>query len=58
MPLVAGGTIVWYVCILFFWALQPLSDAVPVGVDYAHVPPVFVSVTVECNSLFDERAER
>jgi hypothetical protein len=49
----AAGTAVWYVCILAFWALQPLSDSVPVGVDYSGATPVNVSVSVDCNTLFN-----
>ena len=46
-------SVVWYVLVLVFWALQPLSDSVPVGIDYTRQPPAPVSVTVECQSLFD-----
>jgi hypothetical protein len=50
--LAAAAAVVWYACILIFWALQPLSDAVPVGVDYTLKPPRQSSVTVDCNTLF------
>jgi hypothetical protein len=52
----AGAAFAWYVCILIFWALQPLADAVPVGIDYTLKQPTPVSVTVECNRLFDGAA--
>jgi hypothetical protein len=42
--------VAWYLVILFAWALKPLEDAVPVGVDPATGKPV--SQTVECNTLF------
>jgi hypothetical protein len=50
--LAAVAAVVWYACILIFWALQPLTDAVPVGVDYTLKPPRQSSVTVDCNTLF------
>jgi hypothetical protein len=50
--LAAAAAVVWYVCILIFWAVQPLTDAVPVGVDYTLKPPRQSSVTVDCNTLF------
>lgn len=43
----------WYACILGFWALQPLTDSVPVGVDYTLTTSANVSVAVDCNMLFD-----
>ncbi|MGZ4672368.1 MAG: hypothetical protein ACXWBO_09005 [Ilumatobacteraceae bacterium] len=49
----AGAAVIWYACILIFWALQPLSDSVPVGVDYTLKQPKFVSMTVDCKGLFD-----
>jgi hypothetical protein len=48
-----AAAIVWYLCILAFWALQPLTDSVPVGVDYTLTSPKAVSVSVDCNGLFD-----
>lgn len=47
------AVVVWYVCILVVWALQPLNDSVPVGVDYTLKSPKAISVSVECNNLFD-----
>jgi len=47
--LVAGAIGIWYIVILFTWALQPLEDSVPVGVNKDNTP---VSVTVQCNTLF------
>jgi hypothetical protein len=49
----SAAAVVWFVCILAFWALQPLSDSVPVGVDYTLSTPANVSVEVDCNTLFD-----
>lgn len=48
-----AAAVVWYACILVIWALQPLSDSVPVGVDYTPTTPKAVSVSVECDTLFD-----
>jgi hypothetical protein len=53
----AGGVTVWYVCTLILWAFQPLTDAVPAGVDYTLKAPSPVSIEVECNTLF-ARADR
>ena len=53
----AGGVTVWYVCTLILWAFQPLTDAVPAGVDYTLKQPSPVSIEVECNTLF-ARADR
>jgi hypothetical protein len=53
LALVGAAAIVWYVCILAFWALQPLTDSVPVGVDNTLKTPANVSVSVKCNTLFD-----
>jgi len=47
--LVAGAIAIWYVVVLFTWALQPLEDSVPVGVNKDNTP---ASVTVPCNTLF------
>jgi len=54
--LAAGAVAVWYVVILFTWALRPLSDAIPVGMDYTLKNPRLVSQEVDCNTLFDNRA--
>jgi hypothetical protein len=51
----AIAAVVWFACILVFWAFQPLSDSVPVGIDYTLKTPARVSVSVDCNSLFDSR---
>ena len=47
------ATVAWYACVLVFWAFQPLSDAVPVGIDFTLPAPTTVSVAVYCNGLFD-----
>jgi hypothetical protein len=52
----AIGLAVWFLCTLVFWAFQPLTDSVPVGIDYTLVPPRPVSVEVQCNTLFDGAA--
>ena len=46
--LVGAALTVWYVVVLV-WALRPLSDAVPIGLDAENRP---VSQTVECHDLF------
>jgi hypothetical protein len=48
-----AGTIGWYACVVIFWAVQSLSDVVPVGTDYTPKTPTAVSVSVDCNGLFD-----
>lgn len=59
----AGALVAWYVCVLLLWAVQPLSDAVPIGIDYSPntlVPPKGekqISQTVDCNSLFASSAK-
>jgi hypothetical protein len=50
-----GGVLAWYVCTVVFWAIQPFTDVVPVGVDSTLTAPHEISVAVRCNSLF--RAE-
>ena len=50
------AAVVWFGCALIFWALQPLTDSVPVGVDHTLKIPVSVSVSVDCNGLFDSAA--
>ena len=44
------AVIAWYLCVLFLWAAQPLSDAVPVGVSKETGVPV--SQSVSCYTLF------
>ncbi len=46
----AGAVVIAYLLLVFFWALQPLDDAVPIGLNAKGVPQ---SQTVECNTLFD-----
>jgi hypothetical protein len=48
--LAAGGVAVWYLVVLFSWALRPLHDAIPVGVNPRDGKPV--SQEVSCNTLF------
>jgi hypothetical protein len=52
-----GGLLAWYMCTLVFWAFQPLTDHVPVGVDYTRKNPHQISVEVKCSTLF-RRASR
>jgi len=58
----AAALIVWYVVVLLLWAVPPLSDSIPVGLDRSPtmlVPPgnaKQISQTVECNSLFSDSA--
>jgi hypothetical protein len=47
-----GGVLAWYLFMLVFWAIQPFTDAVPVGVDYTLTAPHAISVKVQCNTLF------
>ena len=54
--LLVSGITSWYVATLAFWAVRPLSDSVPVGVDYTLVPARQVSVEVDCNTLFSSSA--
>jgi hypothetical protein len=49
----AAVAVVWYFCIVVFWAMQPLTDTVPVGIDYTLKQPAFVSVSVTCRGLFE-----
>ena len=46
----AGAVAVWYLVVLFSWALRPLHDAIPVGVNPRDGKPV--SQEVSCNTLF------
>jgi hypothetical protein len=48
--LVAAGVAVWYLIVLFSWAIRPLEDAIPIGTNPATNQAV--SKTVECNTLF------
>ncbi len=42
--------IAWYLCVLFLWALKPLTDSVPVGI--VKDTNTYVSQEVKCNTLF------
>lgn len=52
MLFAAAGLVAWYVCVLLLWAVQPLSDSVPIGIDLSLKQPKQVSKVVDCNSLF------
>ena len=46
----AGAVALWYLVVLFSWAVRPLHDAIPVGVNPRDGKPV--SQEVACNTLF------
>jgi hypothetical protein len=48
--LAAGAVAVWYLVVLFSWAVRPLHDAIPVGLNPRDGKPV--SQDVACNTLF------
>ena len=52
--LAAGAVTVWYLVVLFSWAIRPLHDAIPVGVNPRDGKPV--SQEVSCNTLFAANA--
>ena len=52
----AGAVAVWYVVIVFSWAVRPLHDSIPIGNDFNAVPQRLVSQDVTCNGLFDSAA--
>jgi hypothetical protein len=54
--LLVSGITIWYVATLAFWAVRPLSDSVPVGIDYTLAQPRQVSVEVDCNNVFSGTA--
>ena len=54
--LAAGAVAVWYIVILFTWAVRPLHDAIPIGNDFNAAPQRLVSQDVTCNGLFDSTA--
>lgn len=48
-----AGVLVWFALVVGVWALRPLSDTVPVGVNADRVP---VTQKVRCNTLFESAA--
>jgi hypothetical protein len=44
----------WYLCVIFLWAVKPLSDSVPTGV--VKETNTSVSQAVSCHSLFSSSA--
>jgi len=52
----AGAVAVWYIVILFSWAVRPLHDSIPIGTDFDAAPQRLVSQDVTCNGLFDSSA--
>jgi hypothetical protein len=53
-----GGLLAWYICTVVFWAFQPLTENVPVGVDYTRKNPHEISVPVTCSTLFRAASRR
>jgi hypothetical protein len=54
----AFGLLAWYAITLGFWALRPLSDSVPAGIDRRTPAAVAYSQKVSCNNLFASAAQR
>lgn len=56
----AVALIGWYVVIVLAWAVQPLSDSIPIGVDHSVVKnePAGkqISKEVDCNTIFSSSA--
>jgi hypothetical protein len=52
----ACGLLAWYAITLGFWALRPLSDSVPAGMDRRTPNAVAYSQKVSCNNLFTSAA--
>ena len=52
----AVALIGWYVVIVLAWAIQPLSDSIPIGVDHSskknEPAGKQISQEVDCNTLF------
>lgn len=48
-----AGVLFWFVLVVGMWAIRPLSDTVPVGVNADRVP---VTQKVRCNTLFENSA--
>jgi hypothetical protein len=46
------GAVFWLALITVAWAVRPLEDSVPVGIDQTAPPARLVSQRVGCNSLF------
>jgi hypothetical protein len=54
LSIAAAGLAIWFILVLVFWAIRPLSDTVPVGSKGKDQPPI--SQTVKCNTLFSSEA--
>ena len=53
----AGAVAVWYLVVLFGWAIRPQHDAIPIGIDYDALPSQRpVSQKVTCNTMFASTA--
>lgn len=49
----AAGVLVWFALVVGVWAIRPLSDTVPVGVNADRVP---VTQKIRCHTLFESSA--
>jgi len=53
IPLIVAAVTAWFAITLVVWAIRPLSDTVPIGVDYSLPARKRVTSTVQCNTLFE-----
>jgi hypothetical protein len=54
--IIAGGVTLWFAVTMAVWALRPLHDNVPVGVDYTAQPARQTYQSVECNDVLSSSA--
>jgi len=54
--LIVAAVTAWFAITFVAWAIRPLSDTVPIGVDYSLPGPKPVTSTVQCNTLFESSA--
>jgi hypothetical protein len=54
--IIAGGVTLWFVVTMAVWAMRPLHDNVPVGVDYTVQPARQTYQSVECNDVLSGTA--
>ena len=55
----AAAIVAFYACVVLLWAVRPLQDSVPVGVDFTQAKypgGVLVSAKVDCHTLFSSSA--
>jgi len=53
--LTSAAIVAFYACVVLLWAVHPLQDSVPVGIDYTqakYTAGVLVSAKVDCHTLF------